>query len=68
MDVEVGDIVGWRFGVFGGDGDDFEHHGEVVAIHGDFLCLRSLHITYPYLNPFHSRPTQMCHMVRKKAA
>lgn len=67
-DVEVGDIVGWRFSLFNDQELNAEYHGEVVSIHGDFLCLKSLHVTEPYLNPFHGRSRQTCHMVRKKAA
>jgi hypothetical protein len=43
---EVGDIVGWHVDVLIRTGEEpVEMRGEVVAIHGDFLCIRSLHIT-----------------------
>lgn len=67
-DVEIGDIVGWRFSLFNDGNDNAEYEGEVVAMFGNFLCLRSLHITLPHLNPFHGRPREWCHMVKKKAA
>lgn len=65
--VEVGDIVGWRFSLYNDQGQQAEHHGEVVAIHGAFLCVKSLSVL-AHLDPFHSRPIAMCHMVKKKAA
>jgi hypothetical protein len=42
--------------------------GEVVAIYGDFLCLRSLHITAPHQDPFHGRHFHHVHLIQKKAA
>lgn len=66
--VEVGDIVGWRFSLYNDQNEQAEHHGEVVAIHGNFLAIRSLHIDSPILSPFHGRAINQCHMVKKKAA
>lgn len=66
--VEVGDIVGWRFSLYNDQYEHAEYHGEVVAMHGNFLCLRSLHVTSPLISPFHGRTREMCHMVQKKAA
>lgn len=68
MEIEVGDIVGWRFSLCNDLEEDAEHHGEVIAIHADFIAIRSHSITIPTRNPFHSRHVSMCHLVRKKAA
>lgn len=66
--VEVGDIVGWFFSLFHDGENNAECHGEVVSIHGDYLGLRSLHITKPSLNPFHGLHRNECHMVQKKVS
>lgn len=64
--VEIGDIVGWRFSLLDKD-LDAEHHGEVVAIHGDWLALRALSVIHAYYDPFLSRRKQHCHFISKKA-
>lgn len=65
--VEVGDVVGWRFSLYNDQDEHAEHHGEVVAIFGQFLAIRSFSVL-AHLDPFHSRHVTMCHMVKKKAA
>jgi hypothetical protein len=63
--VEIGDIVGWRISLYNDGNDNAECYGEVIAIHGDILCLRSIHVTLPNLNPFHGRSKSLCHMIKK---
>lgn len=64
-DYAVGDTVGWRFSCLNGRDLDTEMRGEVVAIHGNHLCIRSFHITCPTMDPFHSRAKSACHLVMK---
>jgi hypothetical protein len=66
--VEIGDIVGWRISLYNDGNDNAEHHGEVIAIFGHFICIRSLHVTLPHVNPFHGRLRGHCHLISKKAA
>jgi hypothetical protein len=63
-DVEVGDIIGWRFKVWH-DEPETEMLGEVVSIADDFLAIRSLQVNSKTCNPFHGRWRHHCHMVRK---
>jgi hypothetical protein len=54
---------------FSGKGEEpIEMRGEVVAIHGDFLCIRSLHIIATNQDPFHGRHIHHVHLITKKAA
>jgi hypothetical protein len=64
---EVGDIVGWHVDVLLREGQPVEMRGEVVAIHGDFLCIRSLHIIATNQDPFHGRHINHVHLITKKA-
>lgn len=67
-DVEIGDIVGWRFSLFNDESENGYGQGEVVSLYGNYLCLRNLNVTVPHLNPFHALPRGMCYMIKKKAA
>lgn len=69
MDFELGDIVGWHVDVLHRAGEEpTEMRGEVVAIHGNFLAIRSLHIVARNHNPFHGCLRDHCYLISKKAA
>lgn len=61
--VKIGDVVGWRFSL--GDGRNLEKEvtGTIVAIHGNYLAIKSRHITCLSCDPFHSRHRNHCHLI-----
>jgi hypothetical protein len=69
MEYEVGDIVGWYVDVLHRNGEPpTVMQGLVVAIDGDFLCVRALHIVAAHQDPFVGRHRNYVHLIQKKAA
>lgn len=66
MVYEIGDIVGWHVDVLNRDAPT-EMQGLVVAIDGNWLCIRASHIKASIQDPFIGRQSHCVHLVKKAA-